>query len=131
MNIWESGRATEHIQDIIAGTKTLEGRLNRSKFAKYKPGDIINLREDVYDNNGKKVKEIKNKVTVKITKIGAYPDFETMLEQVGYKSALPRASSLSDAINTYRKYYPPTDEQKCGVLAIHITVIPLNSITLV
>ena len=122
MNIWESGRATEHIQDIIAGTKTLEGRLNRSKFAKYNTGDIIHLREDVYDNNDKLVKELKNRVTVKIAKIGAYPDFRTMLEHVGYSNALPRANSLNDAVNTYRKYYPIADEQKYGVLAIHIAV---------
>lgn len=120
MTTWESGRATEHLNDIIAGLKTVEGRLNSGKFAKYKPGDTINIREDIYNLNGDLIKEIPNRCIVEIVKIGVYKDFYSMLLDIGFKKALPRAISLDEAIDTYHQFYSLSDESKYGVLGIHI-----------
>ena len=48
-NIWESGRESRLLDEMIAGRKTIEGRLCRGKFAQYAPGDIVNLRRDFRD----------------------------------------------------------------------------------
>lgn len=47
-HIYESERETSPLTDIKAGTKTIEARLNRGKFALYKFGDHVWLREDFY-----------------------------------------------------------------------------------
>ena len=52
MTMWESGRESALLDEIIAGRKTVEGRLNRSKFAQYKVGDTIKLRRDVRQPDG-------------------------------------------------------------------------------
>jgi len=52
MNTWESGRESNLLDDIIAGRKTIEGRLNRDKFAKYTVSDQVWLRRDHRDANG-------------------------------------------------------------------------------
>jgi len=52
MRIWESGRESELLDDIIAGRKTIEGRLNRGKFAEYAEGDIVSFRRDYRDASG-------------------------------------------------------------------------------
>ena len=52
MKVWESGRESSLLDDIIAGRKIIEGRLNRGKFAKYSVGDIVSLRRDHRDNRG-------------------------------------------------------------------------------
>ncbi len=123
MKIWESGRATPHIEDIKAGLKTVEGRLFRDKFAKYRVGDQIHLREDVYDMNGKLLREIPDQVRVEITKLEQFPTFKRMLDQVGFKKFLPRAKSLEEAVNEYKKFYDSEDEAKYSVIAIHIKLL--------
>ena len=40
------------LDDIIAGRKTIEGRLNRGKFAQYRVGDTVELRRDVRGSDG-------------------------------------------------------------------------------
>lgn len=52
MTTWYSGRESGLLDDIIAGRKTIEGRLNKGKFAKYKAGDMVSLRRDIRGENG-------------------------------------------------------------------------------
>ena len=52
MKTWESGRESGLLDEIIAGRKTIEGRLNRGKFAEYQPGDQVWLRRDYRDKQG-------------------------------------------------------------------------------
>ena len=52
MKIWKSGRESALLDDVIAGRKTIEGRLNRGKFAEYSVGDAISLRRDYRDEAG-------------------------------------------------------------------------------
>lgn len=124
MNTWGSGRATEHIQDILAGTKTIEGRLNKGKFAKYQPGDAVNLREDVYDSSGEVVKHIPNRLKVEVQKVEVFDSFEELFKSIDYRKLLPRAASRQDALATYEHFYSKTEQAQHGVLAIYIQVIP-------
>ena len=52
MKMWKSGRESELLDDIIAGRKTIEGRLNRGKFAEYAVGDRISLGRDYRNDAG-------------------------------------------------------------------------------
>lgn len=52
MAIWESGRESKLLDDIIAGRKTVEGRLKRGKFAEYRADDVIALRRDIRGEDG-------------------------------------------------------------------------------
>ncbi len=123
MKTWEAGRESSLLEDINRGTKTIEGRLYRGKFAKYRAGDRISLRSDVYDHTGKLVKEIPDQALVEIVKLEKFNTFKEMLTAVGYLNVIPRAASLEAALDEYKKFYTPQDERKYGVVAVHIKVI--------
>ncbi len=123
--LYESGRESSLLADIKAGTKTIEARLNRSKFALYKPGDTVWLREDFYGHD-KEIRSIPRQVLVKVTKIEKYADFKAMLQSVGFKNVTPRAASLREAINECSGFYSTAQEKKCGVLAIYFGVLKIS-----
>ena len=52
MTTWESGRESGLLDDIIAGRKTIEGWLNKGKFAEYRVGDVVQLRRDYRHEQG-------------------------------------------------------------------------------
>ena len=118
----ESGKATPYIEDMLSGKKTVEGRLARGKFLNFHVGDIVNVREDLYENDVE-VGTIPNRMMVKITKVDAFPTFDAMLKAIGYVSAIPRAMSHEEALAEYHKHYRSEDEQEYGVLAIHFKVL--------
>lgn len=123
MKTRQSGREVSLIEDIRKGKKTVEGRLCRSKFVKYKVGDRVNLRADVYDADGELIQEIPDQAMVEIASIQKLSDFDEFLRTVGYKKAIPRASSIEEALAVYRRFYTLDDERKYGVLAVHIKSI--------
>lgn len=125
MQIFEAGRSTEYFNDILAGAKTVEGRLNRGKFSQYQPGDLIYLREDVTLPDGT-VREIPNRALLKITFVDSFPTFERMLTLTGLEQVLPRAKSIADGVAIYNVIYPAVEEAECGVLAIHFELIQEN-----
>lgn len=122
---YESGRESSLLADIKAGTKTIEARLDRGKFAKYKPGDQVWLREDFYEN-GKEVRSVPRQVLIEIEKIEKYPDFASMLTAVGYKNVNPRTKTLQEAVSQCAQFYTPEQEKQFGVLAIYFEVIKVN-----
>jgi ASC-1-like (ASCH) protein len=122
MQTHQAGRETQHLNDIITGKKTVEGRLAKGKFLNFKAGDLIKLREDIYEN-GIEIKSIPNRLTTKITKLKHFESFRKMLKEVGYELVLPRASSLDEAVKEYSKYYSASDEKQFGVIAIFFEVV--------
>lgn len=123
MTIWESGRESGLLDDIIAGRKTIEGRLKRGKFAEYKVGDIIKLRRDTRDAKGILHDGTLDQARVKIVEIREYPDFLSMCKAEGYEQIIPYAQSSEEAASEYDKYYPAKSQSKYGVLAIEIVPI--------
>lgn len=120
--IHEAGRESSLLEDIVAGRKTVEGRLAKGKFLNFKPGDLVKLRKDVYEN-GELVASYEDQARSRITKVEKYPSFREMLETVGYEKAIPRAASLEEALRDYRKFYSEDDEAEFGVLAIHFELV--------
>lgn len=124
MTIWESGRESALLDDIIAGRKTIEGRLNRGKFAQYQAGDIVRLRRDVRNADGKLEDGQSDVAQVRITAIRHYSNFLELVTSEGYKRVIPSAASANEAANEYNRYYSKADQRRYGVLAIEITAKP-------
>ncbi len=123
MTTWESGRESELLDDIIAGRKTIEGRLNRDKFAQYKIGDMISLRRDYRDEKGVLHDGESHTAVVKIIAIRHYKNFLDMVTNEGYRKVIPRAENAVQAADEYNKFYSSDDQATYGVLAIEIQLI--------
>lgn len=122
MRIWQSGRESALLDDIIAGRKTIEGRLNKGKFAKYRVGDRVLLRRDVRGDDGVLRDGTPNAASVEIAAIRHYPDFKTMVIKEGFHVVIPSANSAEEAVSEYDKYYSLDDQQQYGVLAIEVSL---------
>lgn len=120
MTTWESGRESQLLGDIITGRKTIEGRLNKSKFSKYKVGDIVWLRRDYRDESGVLRDGEPYAAKVEITAIRRYRSFLEMTTNEGYKTVIPSATSAKEAADEYDAFYSTRDQMLYGVLAIQI-----------
>lgn len=123
MTIWESGRESALLDEIIAGRKTIEGRLNRSKFAEYRVGDTIKLRRDIRLPSGELVDGEPDTATVRIVAIREYETFLELVTAEDFKKVIPFAESAEEAANEYNKYYSAEDQTHYGVLAIEVKFI--------
>ena len=128
MATWESGRETELLDDIIAGRKTIEGRLKKGKFAEYREGDHVSLRRDFRDKHGVLQDGPAGAATVRITAIRNYGSFLAMVEAEGFARVIPSAGSAKEAADEYNRYYSIEDQAKYGVLAIEIVPVKLSKI---
>lgn len=124
MSIWESGRESKLLDDIIAGRKTVEGRLNRSKFAEYKPGDVIKLRRDIRQPDGTLVDGEPDAARVRVVAVRHYVTFLEMVTAEGYEKVIPHARSAQEAADEYNMYYSAEDQATYGVLAIEVKSLP-------
>lgn len=115
------GVQSEILADIRGGKKTIEGRLAKGKFLDIKPGDIISLREDIYEH-GVLVLSVNSGLKIKVESIERFDSFATMLKTVDYKPVIPSANSFDEALAVYRRYYSPEDEGIFGVIAIRFSL---------
>lgn len=122
MTTWESGRESVLLDDIIAGRKTIEGRLNTGKFAQYRVGDTVKLRRDLRDSDGVLQDGERDAARVKIVGIRQYPTFLAMVTNEGYEKVIPSAHSAQEAAAVYDTYYSAADQARFGVLAIEVSL---------
>lgn len=88
---------------ILSGQKTVEGRLNRGKFATAHVGDTVTLNDHT---------------TFTIVAKNQYPTFRAMLESEGLANVLPGVASLDDGVQVYYQFYTPEEEQEFGVVGL-------------
>lgn len=124
MTLWESGRESALLDDMIAGRKTIEGRLNTGKFAQYHVGDTIKLRRDLRGSDGTLRDGKRDVLRVKIVGIRQYSTFLDMVTSEGYEKVIPSAQSVKEAADVYNRYYSLADQDQFGVLAIEVTRCP-------
>lgn len=122
----EIGINTEILNTIRDGRKTVEGRLARDKFLSVSIGDIISVREDVYVDAAIQTSH-QNALRIKVTDVQKYDTFRSMLQTVGFKNAIPDATSLDEACTEYLRYYPELMQKEYGVLAIYFEVLTLSN----
>src|SRR5690242_7373899 len=97
MQIYQVGRESSLLAEVKAGRKTVEIRLNRGKFQDFNVGDILEIREDFYEN-GKIVNSLENQVKAEIISIEKHSTFKETLESVGFKNAVPNVQNIDEAI---------------------------------
>lgn len=120
MTIWDSGRESGLLDDIIAGRKTIEGRLNRGKFADYSVGDTVSLRRDIRGSDSILRNGEPGAAQVEIIAIRTYRSFLGMVKTEGFTNVIPSAKTAQEAADEYNKYYSAADQAQYGVLAIEI-----------
>lgn len=89
--------------------KTVEGRLNKGKFANMKKGDTLIISNDK-----------QSVVVAVITNVIKYRTFEEYLVQEGLSRTLPGTRNIRDGVDIYRKFYNEKMENEFGVLGIHL-----------
>lgn len=118
----EIGINSKILTQILDGKKTIEGRLAKDKFLIIQPGDIISLREDIYENNS--IVESHNDIgRVKVIKVKRFDNFRAMLLDAGFNKVIPNAKNLDEACDEYKRYYSSEDEYNHGVLAIAFHIV--------
>lgn len=120
MATWHSGRESSLLDDIIAGRKTIEGRLNKGKFANYSVGDIVFLRRDIRGSDGMLRDGEPDAAQVEIIAIRSYENFFDMVTEEGFTKVIPGAKTAQEAADEYNKYYSAAEQAQYGVLAIEI-----------
>lgn len=94
-----------YFSHILAGTKTVEGRLNKGKFFELEVGDILKINDLV-------------EYTVLAKNI--YPSFREMIEIEGLENVIPDKNTIEEALDVYYKFYTKEDELTYGVVGITI-----------
>lgn len=96
---------------IKQGSKTVEGRLNSSKFHDLKPGMSIQFKCGSTDQI----------IMCTVASMHVYADFKDMLLHEGLENMLPGVTSLEKGVNLYKSFPGYRDGvKKFGALAIVI-----------
>ena len=98
---------------LATGTKAIEGRLHRGKFAQLRIHDVLAVTA-ADDPNRDVVLHLR------VVGLNWYESFESMLSVEGIAKVLPGVSGIEDGVGQYRKYYSPDEETAHGVLAIKV-----------
>jgi ASC-1-like (ASCH) protein len=91
---------------VINGLKTVEGRLNKGKFAEIEIGDVLMMRPE-----NKRFRVVGKR---------RYKTFKEMLEAEGIKNVLPDKNNIEEATKVYKNFYKESEENRYGALAIRI-----------
>lgn len=103
--------------EIERGHKTIDADLRRGNFIKFKPNDIIEWTN--------KELSIPRSVRTQITKVQRFPNFFSMLYELGFKSIFPisEVDTYEDALDIYANKFTREEEKKFGVVAINFMKI--------
>jgi ASC-1-like (ASCH) protein len=112
------GRESSILKQIQNGSKTVEARLAKLRFRKFRAGDRIRIREDIWAG-GQIVSSQLSSTRTTVVEIEKFSSFVEMFRHVDFKKVNPDARSAAEALDRIRQFYTPEDEQKYGVLAIH------------
>lgn len=118
----EIGIESSILEQLLAGDKTVEVRLGKPSYIKLRPGDELELREDIWEGN-QIVNAIHGRGRIKITQLLYFESFQEMLNAVNYKLIFPSAASKQDAYQLLRHFYTEADEYEYGVMAISFNVL--------
>jgi len=91
---------------ILEGKKTVEGRLNKGKFASINVDDVLELEPE--------------KIRFSVIEKNIYRSFKEMIEQEGIENVIPDKNNIDEAVDVYYKFYTKEQEDEFGVVAIRI-----------
>lgn len=94
---------------LLKGEKTVEGRLNKGKFASLKAGDVLAIGPD--------------EICFQVISRKVYKSFKEMIKGEGIENVIPDKESIKDAVEVYYKFFTPEQEKTFKVLAIRVEKI--------
>ena len=100
---------------IKKGSKTIEGRLNKGKFATVTVGDVLII--------GNSDNETHDKVVAVVIGIYKYPSFVEYLSKEGLKRTLPGVNTIEQGVAVYRQFYTAELERTHGIVALEIQIV--------
>lgn len=105
----------KYLKQIISGEKTIEGRINSGPFRNLHQGDRIKF----FNDSGVYISAL-----CEVGEVHKYKGFQEMLEKENYRTMVPDAGSLNEAVNIYNGIptYPERAKEK-GVVALRLKVI--------
>jgi ASC-1-like (ASCH) protein len=101
---------------IIAGRKTIEGKLAKGKALQMKPGSVLHI-----SGSGARIIECQ------VTAVRSYKSFIEYFGGEGLRKALPEVDSIENGLAVYAQYYPAGLDEQLGVLAVELRFIRLLS----
>lgn len=118
----EIGIESTLVEAIKSGDKTIEIRLATPRFLLIKEGDSISIREDFY-HEGSILESLSHALEVKVTQVLYFESFKEVFDAIDFELVLPTATSVDDAIKTYRTYYSNEQEREHGIVVFTIEPI--------
>ena len=94
-----------YASQLLNGAKTVEGRLNKGKFAAAQVGDTLRVND-----------QAEFEIVVK----NSYATFREMLESEGVANMIPDAHTVDEALQVYYQFYTPEQEREFGVVALRL-----------
>jgi ASC-1-like (ASCH) protein len=94
---------------LLAGTKTVEGRLRTGKFASVEVGDRFEITP--------------HGTCLEVIGLFVYPTFRQMLEAEGVVAVLPDKTNIDEAEAVYYRFYTPENERQYGVIAFRLSPV--------
>ena len=116
------GVSVELLSQILSGRKTVEGRLRTGKFLIMRKGDKVTLREDVWKDD-RLTESRPNRAIVMIEESLFFDSFTDMFKVINFKQVIPTAKDITEALQTYRRFYTKEQETEHGVVALRFSVI--------
>jgi ASC-1-like (ASCH) protein len=102
---------------ISKGTKTIEGRLKKGKFASVKVGSPLVVKDA---QTGAHIK-------CHVSEIVSYASFRELLEQEGLKNVLPGVANVASGVAVYRAFYSSAQEAEHGVIGLRLSLSDMDS----
>lgn len=118
----EIGIESSLVKAIYSGIKTIEVRLGKPRFLKMKVGDILSIREDIWEDD-KIVDNIEDVLHIKITQILYFESFDEMLESIDFESVIPYAKNITEAKQLFSKFYTKEAEEEYGIMAFYFELV--------
>lgn len=118
----EIGIESSLVKAIYSGIKTIEVRLGKPRFLKMQVGDILSVREDIW-NNDKIIDNIEDVLRIKITQILYFESFSELLDSTDFELVVPYAKNIEEAKELFAKFYTKADEDEYGVVAFYFELV--------
>ena len=105
-------------EQVSAGTKTIEGRLNMIgiKWNDISKGDRVTFTPSGIKPGQPGYREVKCLIVM----VHIYPTFKSLLEQEGLRRVLPGVVSIDDGVRIYENFYPIQEQIKNGIIGIEL-----------
>lgn len=118
----EIGIESTLVEAIKTGEKTIEVCLGIPEYLRIQEDDTVSVREDFWYEDTV-LESLSHSLELVITQVLYFESFYEAFNAVDFQAVVPTATSVDEAIKTYRKFYSLEDEREFGVIAFSFEVV--------